>query len=355
MLLDPNNLDAPWVDAMRQCEQSPEYHGEGDVWVHTQLVCSALRGLRAYQAQPNEIQDILLTAAILHDCAKPDVFDVVDGRITSKNHALKGTIKARRILWEAGADFRAREDVCNLVKYHMRPLHLLDASDMESYVAQISLSVRTDLLAILAEADAEGRHCLSDGGESVEKVHIFRKFCQEIGCWGASYPFASDHARVAHFNLGQDIRSQARPPLRPTVIVMSGLPGSGKSHYIHANCDGLPVVSLDAIRESLRVRPADNQSKVIRQAKDEAKRLLGARRDFVWNATNVSKMVRNKCLTLLRQYGARICIVYVETDHDNLWKQNKARKNAVPETVINKLLNKWEVPDLTEAHEVIYV
>jgi predicted kinase len=330
MLLDPHKLDTPWVEAMRQCEQSPIYHGEGDVWTHTLLVCSALQGLRAYQGQPPEIQDILHTAAIFHDCAKPDTFAIDDGRITSKNHAPKGAIKARRILWEMGVPFQTREAVCNLVRYHMRPFHLLDSSDMESYVAQISLCCRTDLLAILAEADALGRSTPKPDSASVERVHLFGEFCQEIGCWGVPYPFASDHARVAHFNLGQDIRSQARPPLSPTVTVMAGLPGSGKDYYIQNRTNGEPVISLDEIRKEMKIRPEDNQGPVLDRAKTRARELLAARKDFIWNATNVSKFVRGKCLSLLRRYNARICIVYVETGYEDLWRQNKDRKNLCP-------------------------
>lgn len=354
MIFKPDKLDTSWVEAMRQCQQNPEYHAEGDVWTHTLLVCSALRALRAYQALSDSLQNMLHAAAILHDCAKPDTFAVEDGRITSKNHSPKGAVKARNILWEMGVPFKLREEVCNLVRFHMRPLYFLDSANAESYVAQISLAIRTDLLYLLAKADTLGRQAKTGNAEAFEKIEMFGEYCREIGCWGVAYPFPSNHARVAHFNLGQDMLSQARPPLTPTVTVMSGLPGSGKDHYVEEHCQELPVISLDEIRDGLDIDPADDQAQVIQQAKAKAKVLLAGKHDFVWNATNVSKMVRNKCLTLFRQYGAGIRVVYVETDYRNLWKQNQERRNPVPEIIVRKLLNKWEVPDLTEAHEIVY-
>lgn len=353
MIFNPDNLDTDWVRAMRESEQSPLHHAEGDVWTHTVMVCSALRGLPAFKEQPEEIQDALLAAAVLHDCAKPDTFSRDEnGKISNKNHAPKGAVKARRILWKMDVPFRQRELICNLIKYHMRPFHFLDSPRMDSYVAQISMTVRTDLLKILATADTLGR-IAPNNDENLERLQMFEEYCKEQYCWGQPYPFSSDHARVAHFNCGQDIMSQARPPLRPCVWVMSGLPGSGKDRWIKEHLFDRPMISLDEIRKELGVAP-DATGEVIQVANKKAKRLLADRTGFVWNATNVSKMVRNKCLNLFRQYSALIHIVYVEARHDDFWQQNRNRPNPVPESVIERLLSKWEVPDLTEAHEVTY-
>lgn len=353
MIFDVNNLDTDWVRAMRQSEQSPKHHGEGDVWTHTLMVCDELKKLSSFQEQPKEVQEALYAAAVLHDCAKPDTFAKDEnGTITNKNHAPKGAIKARRILWEMDVPFKQRELICNLIKYHMRPFHLLDSSRMDSYVAQISVSVRTDLLAILATADTLGRHA-PNKEENLEQLQVFEEYCKEQYCWGQPFPFASDNARVAHFNDGQDILSQSRPPLRPCVIVMSGLPGSGKDTWIKEHFSR-PVISLDNIRKELRLPPYAT-GEVIQVANKRAKRLLAERTGFIWNATNVSKRLRNKCLTMFRQYRALIHIIYVETDCCSFWHRNKTRPDPVPHNVLKRLLDKWEVPDLTEAHDIRYV
>jgi tRNA uridine 5-carbamoylmethylation protein Kti12 len=47
--------------------------------------------------------------------------------------------------------------------------------------------------------------------------------------------------------------------------------------------------------------------------------------------------------------------VYVETDPETLRARNRAREHVVPERVIDKLLAKWSVPTLIEAHQVMTV
>jgi predicted kinase len=74
----------------------------------------------------------------------------------------------------------------------------------------------------------------------------------------------------------------------------------------------------------------------------------------VWNATNLSREVCRQVVRLLASYDARIQIVYVESPAATLFDQNRARERVVPHKV-EKLLGRWEVPDLTEAHEVVHV
>ena len=89
-------------------------------------------------------------------------------------------------------------------------------------------------------------------------------------------------------------------------------------------------------------------------ARDEARALLRSGTSFIWNATNLSRRIRAQCIRLFADYGARIRIVYVEVSEPNLRSQNRSRNAPVPERVLNALLERWEVPDITEAHEVTY-
>jgi tRNA uridine 5-carbamoylmethylation protein Kti12 len=51
-------------------------------------------------------------------------------------------------------------------------------------------------------------------------------------------------------------------------------------------------------------------------------------------------------------YGARIRIAYVEVSRDELRRRNRSRPAQVPEKAIDRLLDRWEIPDLIEAHGV---
>jgi tRNA uridine 5-carbamoylmethylation protein Kti12 len=57
-------------------------------------------------------------------------------------------------------------------------------------------------------------------------------------------------------------------------------------------------------------------------------------------------------IDLLATYNSCVRIVYVEASHDVLFAQNRSRKGAVPEGAIDRMMDRWEVPDLTEAHQV---
>jgi predicted kinase len=136
---------------------------------------------------------------------------------------------------------------------------------------------------------------------------------------------------------------------------MSGLPGAGKDRWIAENLPGWPVVSLDELRGELDVDPADNQGTVIQTARERAREHLRAGRSFVWSATNLSRALRSQTIRLAADYDARVRVVYVEAPPDVLFRQNAQRARPVPDTVIERLLDRWEVPDATEAHEVLHV
>jgi tRNA uridine 5-carbamoylmethylation protein Kti12 len=60
-------------------------------------------------------------------------------------------------------------------------------------------------------------------------------------------------------------------------------------------------------------------------------------------------------VALFLDHGARVRIVYLEAPPDVLRRQNRERARPVPQAVLERMLARWEVPDLTEAHQVDYV
>jgi len=137
--------------------------------------------------------------------------------------------------------------------------------------------------------------------------------------------------------------------------MMSGLPGSGKDRWIAENLPDWTKVSLDDLRREMGIDPAGNQGPVISAAREKAREHLRQHRSFVWNATNISSQIRSQCIDLFAKYNARVRIVYVETLPETLYQQNREREGRVPESVINKLLDRWEVPRITEAHMVEWI
>jgi predicted kinase len=142
---------------------------------------------------------------------------------------------------------------------------------------------------------------------------------------------------------------------RGEVTILSGLPGSGKDTWVKANTGGREVVALDDIRAELGVEPGEEQGEVVAAAYNQAKALLRAGRPFVWNATNVSRVLRGKVIDLAADYNARVRVIYLEPPIPQIRARNAGRVKYVPQRVWDRMLDKLDVPTPAEAHAVEYL
>jgi predicted kinase len=347
-----------WVQDMEGVPQDPVHHAEGDVAIHTRMVLEALQNLEGYQALPAQEQEILWAATLLHDVEKRSTtVQEQDGSITSKGHARKGALTTRLLLYTLyPTPFAIREQVVNLVRYHGLPLWALEKSDPAKAVIEASLVVDTRLLSLLAKADALGRKC-SDQQDLLYRIELFEALCQEQDCWGKARVFASPHARFRYFR-----RQESYPDLVPfddfgsKVVMLSGLPGAGKDTYVFRHYRDWPVINLDQIRREHKIAPTNKSGngKVIQLAKEQARVYLRKGQNFVWNATNVTRQIREQLVDLFISYKAYVTIVYVEVPYLKLHVQNSSREAVLPYQAVDRLAGKLEVPGPWEGHEVVY-
>ncbi len=139
----------PEVLALRGVAQSPDFHPEGDVLVHTLLVLHQLDTLE----QPSES---LALGALLHDIAKPHCQQRAGERITFHGHCESGAEMAVDICQRLKRSRATWERVAFLVKNHLR---LLDAPRMRA--ATLKRFLRLDgieELLDLARLDALASH-----------------------------------------------------------------------------------------------------------------------------------------------------------------------------------------------------
>lgn len=348
-----------WVRDMIGVPQDPVYHAEGDVATHTRMVVEALTGLPAYQDLSADKQAILWAAALLHDVEKRSTTVLEDdGRITSKGHARKGERTVRLLLYDSiPTPFSVREAAAKLVRYHGLPLWIFEKNDPRKAVLQASLEVDTALLTLLARADVLGRVC-ADQADLLYRIDLFEEFCREQNCYRKPYPFASDLTQFQYFR-----RDDLAPDFvlfdetETEVVLVSGLPGVGKDHYILKHYPNWPVVSLDSMRRQVGIEPTDRSGtgRVVQAAKEQARIYLRRKQPFVWNATNITRNMRAQLIDLFVTYRARVRLAYVETPNTVRIAQNVGRKHVVPEPAVSRMLEKWEIPALWEAHEVLYV
>lgn len=346
----------PWGRAMAACRQDPQWHAEGDVWTHTRLVCGELEKLVEWSALVAAARLHLLLAALFHDSGKPatTTLDPESGRIRSPHHAFVGAALARRVLRGLGCDFATREKIVALVRHHGRPVYLLEKPAPEREVIRLSWLVDNRLLHLLAVADTRGR-CTREMNRPEENLDLWKLVAEEQRCYEQPYAFANDHARFLFYR--DELSSLHYAPHeahRCTVTLMSGLPAAGKDTWLGLHRRGLPVVSLDAVRNELEIDPADNQGEVIQAAREKCREHLRAGRDFALNGTNITAQTRARWISLFADYQARIEIVYLEPPLAVVLAQNRERAQPVPEIAIRRLAEKLEPPTLTEAHRVIF-
>jgi poly(A) polymerase len=101
----------PEIKKMQGVEQPPQYHPEGDVWIHTLML---LEGL------PAGCSRTLALGALLHDVGKPPTFRRAPDRIRFDQHAEIGTTMAEEICRRFRLSNDETEQVCALVANHMR-------------------------------------------------------------------------------------------------------------------------------------------------------------------------------------------------------------------------------------------
>ncbi len=166
----------PIVQAMEETEQEPEWHPEGNVWIHTRMVCDVAAMLCDRDDLSETERLVVMLGAFCHDLGKPETTQVLDGRVRSLKHSHAGMKHAEDVLKFFG--FSGLYDiVAPLVHHHLEPYQLYHQKDTASAPgdgAIRSLARRLhpatiDQLLLVSEADMNGRGQLKDGKMKLQK------------------------------------------------------------------------------------------------------------------------------------------------------------------------------------------
>lgn len=181
----------PEIDAMVGVEQPPEFHPEGDVFIHTRLMLDAL--------PPNPSLRLALSV-LLHDVGKPPTAALVtlpDGtpRWRFENHAAVGADMARAILERLRAPNALVDEVCAIIAGHMR---LADAPRMRAPKLRRLLGAPT----FGDELELHRLDCLSS--HAILDIYDFLKAEKE--------KFASEPVLPPPLVTGRDLIALGHPP-----------------------------------------------------------------------------------------------------------------------------------------------
>ena len=123
LLLDESGLlreVLPEISAMKGVEQPPQYHPEGDVFVHTLLLLENL---------PHPCAPTLAWGALLHDVGKPPTFRVAPDRIRFDGHVEVGVKMGEALCRRMRFSNDDTEQILALIDNHMRFAHVLQMKE----------------------------------------------------------------------------------------------------------------------------------------------------------------------------------------------------------------------------------
>jgi tRNA nucleotidyltransferase (CCA-adding enzyme) len=171
----------PELDALVGCPQEPEWHPEGDVWVHTLLVIDQARARIADLDYPRQVAVML--GAVCHDLGKPSTTAFVDGRIRSLDHEEQGVPPATALLDRLNVHslqgFDVRREVLGMVANHLKPGMFTKSVPPagDGAFRRLAQKVDLELLARVARADCEGR----GGGFDCSAMDAFVARARDLG------------------------------------------------------------------------------------------------------------------------------------------------------------------------------
>ncbi len=151
----------PELAALVDCPQEPEWHPEGDVWVHTLMVVDQAR--TRIDDLPRAGTIAVMLGAVCHDLGKPATTAVIDGRIRSLGHEEAGvppaTVLLDRLNIHAIDGVDVRREVLAITAHHLKPgaWHKVRDQVGDGAFRRLALKVNMEWLARVAKSDCLGR------------------------------------------------------------------------------------------------------------------------------------------------------------------------------------------------------
>ena len=234
----------PELHALKGVPQESEWHPEGEVDVHTWLVCDRARELVDDLDYPRRVAVML--AALCHDLGKPATTEFVDGRIRSRGHEEAGVAPTESLLERLklytleGYDVRAQ--VVALVRDHLKPGEFYRQREeiTDGAFRRLARRCELELLYRVARADSLGRNAP----------------------WVPRERWYTAEAQEWFIGRARELEIERRPP---APLLMG-------RHLLEMGLQPSPAFKqiLDAVYEL----QLDNRVRTLEEARDAARRLL---------------------------------------------------------------------------------
>lgn len=371
-----------WLHKLKNTEQDAQWHAEGNVHVHTNMVLTELYTLLADSANHivGEERQALVLSALFHDIGKPVRTRryEIDGqiRIGAPKHAYYGASYLAFKLTELDLDFATIWTILGLVAEHHTPKLLVTKNKSRSHYLKHARQVNTELVYWLEVADIRGREC-PDPEHQLQCLEEFRMFAEEYRVWGTEsdvrsvlspllcdlndpvqdyvYAHAIKQLESGKITMAEEAiaTTYEHRENHPHVIVLCGPSGSGKSTWIQKNYSDYAVVSLDDLRDKFNGDRSSqkNRGQIIQHAKEQLRIALRSKGKVIWDATNLRQDFRSIICTLSTDYHALVTLAVFLMPESQIERKNRERKNSVPDDVLKNQIARYQFPLLDEAHQ----
>ncbi len=151
----------PELHALIDVPQSPKWHPEGDVWIHTMMTVDEMANIcRSGYPHPDNNKKYLkyMFAILCHDLGKATHTTIEeDGCIRAIGHEEAGVEPTKSLLYRLTDEHDFIESILPLVEHHLKPSQFYQGKAKKSAFRRLATKVNIEELVVVAKADFLGR------------------------------------------------------------------------------------------------------------------------------------------------------------------------------------------------------
>lgn len=378
--LEPINLfehkeEVPMLLSLETCQQSPTWHGEGNVLIHTNMALQKAHEELIELDLPYPLKLNIYLATLLHDIGKPEASFLKGDKIVAYDHGKMGVWKSREFLRKHFPEFNfaRREWITSLVDFHMTPREMVKGNVPDKRYKRFSFEADTLEAYYLSKADLRGR-IAKDVVTVVSQLDLYKAKCVELDMWGQPYTLVNSKtiSRFGYNNIrwqvlfnGMDETNQGKidtienlmqtPPFE--LLIMIGAPGSGKTTYRQTHYPNVATICMDEYREKMLgdINDMTKNDVVFSKALTDLRFNMRNRINTIWDATSISRKLRRKLIQEVRNNYGLVGMVYFDLPLEILKARNSGRSRVVPDPVIEQFYKNLESPKPYEYDQLVVV
>lgn len=367
---------------LKECEQNPKWHREGNAFIHTEEVVKHMLEIISMRELLNNVEYIynpdltarqsviLATAALFHDIGKGVTTEFKKGAWHAYGHEVESEKITRSLLWDE--DIEMREAVCSLVALHMEPLNIT-RSNFRKMISKLDKRIHeTDYrgieindLFLLKLADTLGSDMENEDRKSLDIAFLHRMY------------YNLSHDRIMDDDFMDGLLSdydRHKAPYKDKLlrygIIMIGVPGAGKNFFVenmlkkgngytlytHPSARTMTVISRDDIREEIGMCKPGEKCLGTPEQEDEVTRIYYEKVEdavkisdvIVFNDMNIKYKYRQKYHEALEKHNEYEWVwIYIYVEAPTLSTNINRREGQILEKYFQGFTRTldWPKPD----------